>query len=98
MTKAVGTRPALAIWPLCRVSSVLQQVYDIGADDAKLRALKRMKSERAAESFHRLRNDYQLRPEFRHFIVDLTERHWDLAGTFAALGFKVKTQKGGRVG
>jgi erythronate-4-phosphate dehydrogenase len=72
------------------ISSVLQQAYDILEDDAKLRALKRMGANRAAENFHRLRSEYQLRAEFRHFVVDLTKRHSDLAETFAALGFKLK--------
>ncbi len=78
------------------ISSVLQQAYDILEDDAKLRALKRMEAEHAAESFHRLRSEYRLRAEFRHFVVDLTERHSDLAETFAALGFLTKTQNGER--
>lgn len=76
------------------ISSVLQQAYDILEDDAKLRALKRMGTKRAAENFHRLRSEYQLRTEFRHFIVDLTKRHNDLAETFAALGFKLKLRTG----
>jgi len=78
------------------ISSVLQQAYDILEDDANLRDLKRMESEGAAASFHQLRNDYQLRPEFRHFVVDLTDRHGDLAETFASLGFKPKTKNGGQ--
>ena len=76
------------------ISSVFQQAYDILEDDAKLRALKSMETERAAKNFHRLRNEYQLRTEFRHFIVDLTKRHSNLAKTFEALGFKTKTQSG----
>ncbi len=76
------------------ISSVLQQAYDILKDDAKLRALKRMEAKRAADNFQRLRSEYQLRAEFRHFVVDLTKRHSDLAETFVALGFKLKPKTG----
>jgi erythronate-4-phosphate dehydrogenase len=75
------------------ISSVLQQAYDILKDDANLRALRRMGTKRAAENFHRMRSEYRLRAEFRHFVVDLTKRHGDLAEKFEALGFKLKTGK-----
>ena len=75
------------------ISSVIRQVYDIVGDDVKLRALKRMGTERAAESFQRLRSEYRLRPEFRHFAVDLTQ-HGNLAEAFSALGFKLKFRIG----
>jgi erythronate-4-phosphate dehydrogenase len=73
------------------ILSVLLQAFDITKDDAKLRALKFIPAEPAAEGFARLRSHYSLRPEFRHFIVDLTERYGNLAKTFAALGFELRT-------
>ena len=77
------------------ISSVLEQAYDISQDDDKLRALKEMGADRAAEGFHGLRNEYPLRLEFRYFIVSLTKQHWNLAGTFAELGFKTSISTGG---
>src|SRR5207247_2711205 len=53
------------------VASVVLQAYDILQDDAYLRALKKLPTEDAAAGFDRLRNEYALRPEFHHFIVDL---------------------------
>jgi erythronate-4-phosphate dehydrogenase len=90
-------RPEEASSDQAVISSVIDQAYDILTDDAKLRALKRIENGHAAESFHRLRSDYPLRPEFRHFVVDLTEQHKDLAETLTALGFKLNAQNGERV-
>jgi erythronate-4-phosphate dehydrogenase len=80
------------------ISSVIRQVYDIVGDDEKLRTLKGMEAECAAERFHRLRSEYRLRPEFRHFVVDLTQQQGNLAETFAALGFGLKSRAGERAG
>jgi erythronate-4-phosphate dehydrogenase len=77
------------------ISSVINQSYDIEADDAQLRALKLLGAERAAEGFHHLRTSHPLRPEFRHFIVDLAKQHEDLAETFVGLGYKIRAQKVG---
>jgi erythronate-4-phosphate dehydrogenase len=70
------------------VLSVLLQVFDITKDDADLRALQCIPAEQAAAGFDRLRDNHPLRPEFRHFAVDLAEQYANLAKTFAALGFK----------
>ena len=71
------------------VLSVLRQVLDIPGNDADLRALKSLPEKQAAESFERLRTGCTLRPEFHHFVVQLTEPHRDLAKTFAGLGFEL---------
>jgi erythronate-4-phosphate dehydrogenase len=72
------------------VLSALQQAFDINKHDAHLRALGTMTEGRAAAEFEQLRSNCPLRPEFRHFIVDLGEGYSDLAQTFAALGFKYR--------
>ena len=72
------------------VLAVLLQAFDIRKDDADLRALESAPPEKAAESFERLRTRHPLRPEFRHFIVDLNKTHIHLAATFAALGFEIR--------
>jgi erythronate-4-phosphate dehydrogenase len=71
------------------VLSVLLQAFDILKADADLRDLAGSSINYAAASFERLRTEYPLRPEFRHFAVELDKRHIDLAGTFTALGFQV---------
>ena len=72
------------------ILSVLLQAFDIRKDDADLRALQSAPPEKAAESFERLRTRHPLRPEFRHFIVDLDKTHIDLAETLTALGFEIR--------
>jgi erythronate-4-phosphate dehydrogenase len=68
--------------------SALQQVFNINKHDADLRALGVMTAARAAADFEQLRSHCPLRPEFRHFVVDLGEGHSNLAQAFTALGFK----------
>ncbi|HTY62296.1 MAG TPA: 4-phosphoerythronate dehydrogenase [Acidobacteriota bacterium] len=76
--------------PQTSVLSVLLQAFDLQKQDADLRTLQDAATETAAEGFERLRTRKPLRPEFRHFIVDLDKRHIHLADTFAALGFGIK--------
>jgi erythronate-4-phosphate dehydrogenase len=71
------------------VLSVLLQISDILKADAGLRALAATPDQAAAD-FERLRTKHPLRPEFRHFIVDLDQRYIDLSETFVRLGFKLK--------
>jgi erythronate-4-phosphate dehydrogenase len=72
------------------VLSVLLQAFDIMKPDADLRALDGIPSDMAAASFERLRTTSTLRPEFRHFTVDLNKRHINLAETYTGLGFQIK--------
>jgi erythronate-4-phosphate dehydrogenase len=81
-------RPQAGLEGQMAVRSVVRQAYDIRRDDASLRALKGMPGDAAAQRFDRLRIDYPLRPEFRHFVVELAEGS-SLASTFRALGFQV---------
>jgi len=70
------------------VRSIVLQAYDILKDDANLRAVQGLPEEEAAGLFDRLRNKYELRPEFSHFIVD-TGGEAGLDSTCRALGFEV---------
>jgi erythronate-4-phosphate dehydrogenase len=76
------------------VLSVLLQAFDIMKADALFRALTGISSDQAAAGFERLRTQHPLRPEFRHFTVDLNELHIDLGETYAALGFQIKGAEG----
>jgi erythronate-4-phosphate dehydrogenase len=82
-------RPASGTDSQEAVLSVLLQAFDIRKDDADLRTLKDTPREKAADSFELLRTRKPLRPEFRHFIVDLDKRHIHLAEVFVALGFQI---------
>jgi len=68
--------------------SAVVQAYDILRDDANLRALRALPREEARSAFDRLRNDYDLRPEFRHYMVELNPEQTCLTGTLQALGFQ----------
>jgi erythronate-4-phosphate dehydrogenase len=70
------------------LGSVLQ-AFDILVPDANLRALERFAPDVAASAFDRLRNDYPLRPEFRHFMVELDAKNEELAAPLSGLGFLV---------
>ncbi len=72
------------------VLSVLLQAFDIMNDDASLRALRSMDSKQAAIRFDQLRSEYDYRPEFRHFMVELSQEHKSLANTLSDLGFAVE--------
>ncbi len=81
-------RPASGTQGQDGVRSVVLQAYNILRDDTNLRALKSLPQEEAKTGFDRLRNEYPLRPEFRHYIVDLAPEQAGLAATFRALGFQ----------
>ncbi len=82
-------RPGSGLSGQDAIRSVVLQVYNILKDDGDLRALKGMEQEEARAGFDRLRNEYYLHPEFRHFSVDLDPEQNGLADTLQALGFKV---------
>jgi len=82
-------RPAEGTSDQGAVLSVLRQAYDITGNDANLRALASLPENQAAEGFERLRTGCALRPEFHHYIVELSGQHRDLGEIFAGLGFKL---------
>jgi erythronate-4-phosphate dehydrogenase len=69
--------------------SIVLQAYDILRDDANLRALKSLPSEGARAGFDRLRNEYPLRPEFRHCVAEPAVHDDELASKLKGLGFQV---------
>ncbi len=71
------------------VASIVLQAYDIEQDDHNLRALRGLRPEEAEARFDRLRNEYALRPEFRHFSVELTEESSELGAVLGELGFRI---------
>ncbi len=68
---------------------VLLEACNILQDDTNLRALRDLPVEQAAEGFDHLRNDYPLRLEFRHFVVELKDEQFELADSLKAAGFNV---------
>ncbi len=73
------------------VLSVLLKAYNILNDDGNLRKLRGITPlSDANREFDRLRSEYNFRPEFRHFIVDLIEPCAELSLIIKALGFQVR--------
>jgi erythronate-4-phosphate dehydrogenase len=70
--------------------SAVLQAYDILQDDANLRALSSLSPDQIAGGFDRLRDEYPLRPEFRHFIVGISPGQSAQADTLGALGFQIE--------
>jgi erythronate-4-phosphate dehydrogenase len=83
--------PLLATEGQASILSVLMQAFDILKVDESFRASMGLSSEQAAASFEQLRTQGPLRPEFRHFAVDLDKTHIDLAETYKALGFQIRS-------
>jgi erythronate-4-phosphate dehydrogenase len=65
------------------VLPALLQAFDILKADTSLRGIK------SAAEFSRLRDKFPLRPEFRHFKIELGERHGRFAHKYEGLGFEV---------
>jgi len=77
------------------IRTAVLQAYDILRDDQQLRELRLVNPEQAALGFDRLRNEYPLRAEFRHFIVELPQEYSPLASTLRELGFQVRDMRAG---
>ncbi len=76
------------------VRSVVLQTHDILEMDGMLRSLESFPPDVAAEAFDRLRNDCTLKPEFRHFVVELDDSNAELAAALEGLGFSVALTPG----
>lgn len=65
----------------------VRQVYDILADDARMRGIDRSDPRKQAAEFDRQRSDYPMRREFRYTRVVIKGASVALAAKFAGLGF-----------
>jgi erythronate-4-phosphate dehydrogenase len=79
---AEDTRPEEAA-----LDEVVRRVYDIEADDRRLRELTGLEARRRAEEFERQRKDYPIRREFRFTRVVLPGKHPSLERKLRGLGF-----------
>ncbi len=66
---------------------VVRQVYDIEADDARLRAIIDLTPDERGPCFDRLRKEYPIRREFHNTRIALTEGAESLRRTLRAWGF-----------
>jgi erythronate-4-phosphate dehydrogenase len=76
------------------LAAVIRQAYDITSDDRLLRGLARLPAQEAAIGFDRLRTHYLLRPEFRHYQVELPGELTEAGGILEALDFEVVYEAG----
>lgn len=81
--------PAQGTSGLGAICSLVLQAFDIRVPDSDLRALESLAPDLSAAAFDRLRNDYPLRPEFSHFVVELSEENAQLAALLSGLGFQI---------
>ena len=65
-----GIAPAAGTSGMDALRSIVLQAFDVLVPDANLRALASLAPDVAASAFDRLRTEYPLRPEFRHFEVE----------------------------
>jgi erythronate-4-phosphate dehydrogenase len=75
------------------VREVIAAVYDIAADDQRLRQVASeagAQGEALSQGFDRLRKNYPVRREFGNYQVTGLDKNTPLAETLAALGFTVK--------
>ncbi len=84
-------RPDAGLGVQDALRSIVTRAYDILADDANLRALSPLPSDEARSGFDGLRNRYNFRPEFRHWVVEYGSEHAELNGTLTALGFQTES-------
>lgn len=66
---------------------IVKPVYDIEADDARMRAIDGRDSVKLAAAFDRQRKDYPMRREFRYTTVKLEGAGQSLAAKLKGLGF-----------
>ena len=82
-------RPKKGSRGLEALRSIVLQAYPIAQDDAGLRGLRHLGKEQAALGFDSLRDNYLLRSEFKHFVVELPPELVELRPMLEALGFQI---------
>ena len=80
----IGNRPMEAM-----LADIMRRVYDIEADDRRLRNITVADPRRCAEGFERLRKEYPIRREFRFTRVVLSSSCPVLEAKLSGLGFDV---------
>ncbi len=71
------------------LDDIVRQVYDIAADDQRLRQIAALDQQPRAAAFEQLRRNYPVRREFRFTRVILPSPRPGLASQISALGFAV---------
>lgn len=91
---ASAIRPEAGLKSEDALRSVVLEAYNILRDDGSLRDLHGLPEDCAGAGFDRLRNEYPLRPEFRHFVVDLPKDQLGRGEIIGGLGFQVSNGRG----
>jgi erythronate-4-phosphate dehydrogenase len=75
--------------PARELDALIKRVYDITADDQRLRASLKMNASDRARHFDRLRKEYPIRREFHNYLVDCGMPEKDLLNQIGILGFQL---------
>ena len=70
--------------------AAVRECYDIRRDDADLKAIVSLSTDRRADYFRGLRSHYRVRKEFMNYIIELGENHAEEGAVLSSLGFKVE--------
>jgi len=71
------------------LADAVQKVYNIRADDVKLRGILEKPVEKRGEFFDSLRKNYPVRREFRNTLIVLESSSKSIADKLAGIGFKI---------
>jgi erythronate-4-phosphate dehydrogenase len=72
-----------------KLDTLIKRVYDITADDRRLRAALNMQADERARHFDELRKKYPVRREFHNYTARLSSGEKELADQIKTLGFKL---------
>ena len=72
-----------------KLDALIKRVYDITADDRRLRAVLNMQADERARYFDDLRRKYPIRREFHNYVVKLSSGENDLADQIKTPGFQL---------
>jgi erythronate-4-phosphate dehydrogenase len=69
---------------------IVEKIYDIKADDAKLRRMLEESAKERGKYFDSLRRNYPVRREFQNTRIIVEDKNSSLAGKLKGIGFKVE--------
>ncbi|MHC4693802.1 MAG: 4-phosphoerythronate dehydrogenase PdxB [Planctomycetota bacterium] len=72
---------------------IVEKIYDIKADDARLRRMLEESAEERGKYFDSLRKNYPVRREFQNTRIIVEDNNISLAGKLKGIGFKVEAEK-----